>query len=468
MEIVIENSFKKFPSRDWLAKAGTAILNNEYPSNSLSFWLRPNSKNPILCHVFAKHEDAISILGPKLAEHVDLSLYDKALKSGGGGAEFFISDKDKTEQWALLLDAMKVPLAFNRNPSEKLPSTQACPASFMDHQTQHAISTAISIIETHLKADSSLAEKLDPIRDYGYLAAFILARDTVGLNMPKSRGIPYRVLSLFNRLRNGDTHALPSIEIQQANELVFWIEVMFGHLFMNPGDHNKPLLWASRIISKRYRKIILLSLKAPKAGSLLYRMQSVRMQKKYSDKDFNELATNIAMELIGSFQYLTGRAFAGVVESIQGPFSETLRKNENALVAFNHGTKTYPRAMIDEALRHNSPTGFIFRTASKDFEYNGINIEKGNLLCVLSDQAVKDSSVFSTPETFIDPEKAQHHQSDYLAFGSPDIAPSEFAPTVQHHPCFGQYWARPALALMLRGLEKIQSSESNKRDNSLS
>jgi len=115
-----------------------------------------------------------------------------------------------------------------------------------------------------------------------------------------------------------------------------------------------------------------------------------------------------------------------------------------------------PRAVIDEALRHNSPTGFIFRTALKDFIYNGVEISKGELLCVLCEQAAKDPDVFSDPESFYSLEKAVEHQAYYLAFASPDTLPAPYAPRTPHHPCFGQYWARSILTAMLEGLEQLE------------
>jgi len=461
----MEKTYKSFPARHQLDMIGQNILSGHCKNDSFKFVLRPGSSHRKTCHIFAKHKDVVAILGPDLFNNVDLSLYDAALSSGGGGAEFFISAKDKTAQWGLLMGALSISPSFDRNYQKYRAATplKKCPSEFMENQAQRTVRQATQIIHSKLSANKSSKQNYDAVTDYGYLVTNLLVRDVVGLKMSQSPHFLYRLFKLTRWLQRQKVTHLNVSEIKQANELVFWIEVMFGQLFTNPGDHNKILLNASKFISKKYRQVIKSSIKNPIPGSLIDRMIQARLDRPISNERFEELLINIVMELVGSFQYLTGRGFAGIYETIYTVFAKELGPEVDPLKAFNQHLKKHPRAMIDEALRHNSPTGFIFRTASKDFIYNGIEISSGDLLCVLCNQAAKDSSVFKNPETFYTPEQAEKHQNDYLAFASPDSSPSSMKPTENHHPCFGQYWARTIIFEMLIGLEALQTDLNMKQ-----
>ena len=99
----------KFPSSEKLNSIGQHILDGEYENDVCSIILKYKSKAPINCHFLARHKDVVSFLSERQAENVNLSNYDAALKSGAFGAEFFISAKNKSLQWKLLRDALKVP-----------------------------------------------------------------------------------------------------------------------------------------------------------------------------------------------------------------------------------------------------------------------------------------------------------------------------------------------------------------------
>lgn len=456
----MKTSYKNFPSRAQLTDIGLKILADSCTNDSVKFGLRPGSANAKICHIFAKHRDVTALLGPGYSNQVDLSLYDAALRSGGGGAEFFISAEDKSQQWSLLMGAMSMPSSYDRDFQKysSTPTDTTCPASFIENQAHLATRQGIEIIRSALSTTRAGDRTFNPIEDYGYLITHLMVRNVVGLKMTGQPHFLYRIFKMLNRLRGKQTITVSAPEIKHANELVFWIEVMFGQLFVNPGDLNKLILYASKIISKKYRKVILASIADPVPDSLIERMTRARLDIAMSNDRFEELVTNIVMELVGSFQYLTGRAFAGVHETIQTIYVVGLEPDVNPLKAFNALLASHPRAAIDEALRHNSPTGFIFRTASKNFTYNHIEIKAGELLCMLCNEAVKDPSVFPSPEKFYNPEQAAQHESDYLTFASPDLVPSSMKPHENHHPCFGQYWARTIIAEMLEGLEQLHSS----------
>lgn len=427
-------------------------------NDSVKFSVARHSSNQIHYHLFARHKDVVEILGPSFSEKVNLSHYDNALKSGAGGAEFFISGYDKKDQWALLKDAMSQLHYFDRNIPEignDIESSQ-CPNQIIEGFVTEAVDEAIEIILNHKTSKSVGTKAINPVNDYGYLVTYLLVEKVVGFKMPDRRSWFYWPFKLISRLRKQPQAQLRAQEIRKANELILWIEIMFAHLFINPGSHNKAYLIASKLVSKRYKNEIRRSMLNPKAGSLIERMQKVRGKQRVSDAQFEKLCINIVMELVGSFQYLTGQAFAGVYRTIHTKFSDQLDSEANPISNFNELMQENSRAMIDEAMRHNSPTGFILRTASKDFTYNNIDIARNDILCVLCDEAVKDPDVFSDPEEFYDIDKANAHQDNYLAFASPDLSPSKFQPKEAHHPCFGQYWARLILERMLVGLEGLQ------------
>lgn len=184
------------------------------------------------------------------------------------------------------------------------------------------------------------------------------------------------------------------------------------------------------------------------------------------------------MELAGSFHFLTGSGFAGVIKSIdekENYQTDEVGITHTRLKAIVEEVNENPREKIDEYLRHNSPTGFIFRTARKDFTLaadglwaDDIHIKKGEFLCLLTATANKDKQAFSAPEGMLGVTQAQCSRDKYLQFGSPDIVPTKRRPTFpspenSHHPCFGQYWARIILSKMLTGLLNIENLRTDQR-----
>jgi len=226
--------------------------------------------------------------------------------------------------------------------------------------------------------------------------------------------------------------------------------------------------------------------KNPKEGSLLYRLKTLERDSldkfNLTQPQYRAIVNNIIMEVGGSFQYITGQAFSGILKSIDEEQTRLNVVNESALDKKQKLTsknpditnkdilriigqiKQAPRAMIDEYLRLNSPTRFLFRTVSASQERFSITDDPnddesfaipGDLLCLLTAQASRDASVFAKPDevNLPDASNPKKYCPHYVHFGGPEdhLNPSPMRPD-KYHPCLGQYWARTMLETMLDGL----------------
>ncbi len=409
---------------------------------------RLRCEEPINIHFIANNEDVIEFLRDH--ERLDLSHYDDSLKSGGDGATFFITGEQDTleTQWEIFNEALGLRPELQRYMEQDSESNDYY--DLIEEQAEMAIQEAIVEIynrrenPTLLSRIKSLFGKTDPsnevdiIREYGLVVTHIFVRDFLGLRIP-GRTV-YR----------------------QAQRFYLWIAIMFANLFVNPGGRNTILNIISTIVSKMYRRQILMSYKNPKQGTILHRLKRIgelkvrnengALEKKYGnlDKPFEEYVVNILMEVAGSFQYLTGSSFGSIIKTIDE--KENIGFCRNEIPTLIKKINKNPRAWIDEYLRHNSPTGFIFRKAKKPFVIDDTDILPGDMLCLITSEAAKDEDVFGPKETLLGPEKSKSLCPHHTHFGSPDTDPSNGKPDEPHHPCFGQYWGRTIIRNMLEGL----------------
>jgi len=86
----------------------------------------------------------------------------------------------------------------------------------------------------------------------------------------------------------------------------------------------------------------------------------------------------------------------------------------------------YCRKVVNEALRF-SGTSTVYRTAARDFVYDGVTIPKGTMLILMVSMAGRDPSVFADAGHF-DPERK--NASQHVAFGRGE------------HYCIGMHLAR--------------------------
>lgn len=431
----------------------------------------PNSTHVYFLH---KNSDVVRCLKNE-EDALDLSNYDRALKLGGGGAKFFISaDQDNTAlQWDILEDALKLAPALNRSVHgdkkcphhSRLDATKRPPATrlydLIAEQAELAVNEVIAqIYEREQNAKGLRAfiksrranNEVNLVTEYGHAVTHVFVRDFLGIDVPiKSKR-------------------------KRAKGFASWIKFMFANLFVNPGGRIALITWASKLITRKYVATIKRSYKNPKEGSLLGRLKTIERTKlhKYgiSQDEYQKLVVNILMEVGGSFQYLTGEAFSNILKSIDEDHSranghQSIALSNEALIDKIGQIKQNPKAYINEYLRLNSPTQFIFRTVkSNGFSVTGdVNdphtiAAPGDLVCLLTGIAGRDSDVFPDPELIITDRSCPR----YLHFGGPDDEPADYRPS-SHHPCFGQYWAQTILESMLDGLLKFPGLRVEKTGN---
>ena len=135
---------------------------------------------------------------------------------------------------------------------------------------------------------------------------YLLVRNYLGLKMPDKPSLLFRLFLGLRKIVTRKPSLPKQLEILQANELLFWITVIFGHLFVNPGGHNILVKNLSKYVAKKYRRQIRISIENPKPGSLMDRMKQQKESFgadvttgeliKNADQIFETLATDIIME----------------------------------------------------------------------------------------------------------------------------------------------------------------------------
>lgn len=399
-----------------------------------------------------KNADVVKFLKDQHND-LDLSNYDRALHSGGQGAKFFISADDTyvSLQWEILERALKLSPSLNRSVPRD-PNTEQETYDLIAEQAESAVNETIAnIYESRkkispwmkfIKEDIS-PNKVDLVKEYGHSVTHIFVRDFLGIEIP-----------VKSKLRRGKVFAN-------------WIFIMFFNLFANPGSRIPIAPWLSRLTTRKYIRAIDKSYEDPKEGSLLSRLKTIERTSLHdleiTAEEYRKIVVNILMEIAGSFQKLTGDAFSNILKSIdeenkQGKGENPHLSNDDFINLVSK-VKDSPRGYINEYLRLNSPTKFIFRTAKRKFRIVE-NDEKsevlpGDLLCLLTEVSGRDSLDASS----INPKRECPH---YVHFGVPDEDPSDLRPKA-YHPCFGQYWAHNILETMLEGLLKFKNLRVEKK-----
>lgn len=441
-DVELPETGRSFLSLD-ISKIGRAMLAQSKRVHSYTLKARRlRCEDPLRIHFIANNNDVVEFL--RDGERLDLSHYDDSLKAGGNGATFFITgDKVTREiQWEIFDAALKKRPEIQRYLEDAPEQIEFY--DLIKEQAEMAVQEAI--VEIYNRRDkpsfflrakgyfgmTTRKNEVDIIREYGLVVSHIFVRDFLGLNIPGR--------SLYSK----------------TQKFYLWIGIMFANLFVNPGGRNTLLNGISTVVSKIYRRQILKSYRKPKHGTILHRLKMVKeddeVKQKYSAKDqsYEDYVVNIIMELAGSFQYLTGSSFGNIIKTIDE--KESIGFGFNEIPTLIKKINENPRAWIDEYLRHNSPTNFIFRKAKKAFVIDDTDILPGDLLCLITSEAAKDEDVFGPKDLLLTPEKSASLCPYHTHFGSPDVDPTNGRPKVAHHPCFGQYWGRTILQSTLEGL----------------
>lgn len=432
-----------------------------------TFEIRPLLGKRLKVHMFANNQDVVKFLQD--VKNVDLSNYDQSLKTGGADSRFFISAKSDylAEQWTRLNNALDLDPMLDRfegdTPTFDKDQNYSPIGQFVDVAVGEACEALKSKkAKTPLFFDRlkfwqrpNVPDKIDIVGEYGNVVTYNLVRSVVGLSVSGK--------DVFT----------------QSKKLRLMMAPMFFNLFVNPGARRPFISFISNLISKKYKRQILTCYKYAPENTLLGRLRKIEPEgDEVEIARHRKNAANIVMELAGSFHFLTGSGFAGVIKSIDE--KETYPENEagisnNRLQEIVEETIKNPREKIDEYLRHNSPTGFIFRTARKNFILaaddkwaDDVHIKKDEMICLLTAEANKDEQVFKSSENLLSINEAHCQRNNYLQFGSPDVAPAKRRstfplPETSHHPCFGQYWARIILLKMIAGLLNFENLRTIQR-----
>ncbi len=433
-----------------------------------SYKIKPFLGKPLNVHFAVSNSDVVNFY--KDEENLSLSNYDLSLRTGGAKSQFFISADIEFlgRQWALLNRALDLEPAINRYQGDTPSFPFLAPDDPIALCAQAAVNQAVQNILARENAKSSIFSllkfwrkerrkgEIDVIKDYGNVVTYLIVRDFIGLSVSGQ--------NLF----------------KQSSKLRLMMGPMFFNLFINPGARRPIISFLSNFISKIYKRRILKCYGEAPAETLLGRLRTLEPNSDPVQLDqHRKYVANIVMELAGSFHFLTGSGFAGIVQAIDE--KETYPENQpgisNAdLVQLVENVAHDPREKLDEYLRHYSPTEFIFRAVQKDFELKSdtpwtdgtTKFSQGDMMCLLTGLASKDGDTFENPDSVMPVENAKCLRHKYLHFGSPDVEPakrrSKFpSENTPHHPCFGQYWARTILLEMLTGLLRLDNLHTVKR-----
>ena len=436
---------KNLPNSDQ-QKAMARWIFSDQANHSATYMLTAKGRKPALnIHYIARHKDVMDILRGPFKDHISLAHYDDLLRSATPGIEFFLGapTPSKTERWEILRRAFDHP-----------PKMQRTDAKVFDAITQRAVNKALETI-LHI---SGIDGNFNAVRDYGYLVPYLVAVELTGLAMPKKPTMLLRLATMFRNKGKADKVKLKGLPTQ-SEQLLLWSQMIFGHAFTNIGDRIGFLRLGDRYASSQYVKAIRYSMSekhTPPAGSLIARFQAVRHHfPEISDTDYDQHIINTVYEIAGTVVILAGTSFANILSTLhdKGVSVETYLKRvkDKGVIA------------LDEAMRLTPTTGQLYRRVKTDFTLHGTDFRKGDMICMMLSETMRDADAFPEPDTLSDFSKTAPKRSnaDYLNFGPNEVIKNPFNPQDSTHPCFGQYWARDMLCKMLEGLTTLPEFELN-------
>jgi len=458
-----ELSGPSLPSPDLLKRMGEEILSAQ-GRNCLKYRLLAKGGHSER-HIFylGRHKDVLAVTTGKFKNNVDLSQFDEGLASGVGEERFFLgaNTAQKDIQWEILKAALDVSPKLNRNSLTEITdiSRQATQMA-LDEMTDRAQKGAWGRIKrafTGAKKPTKKRLQFNAVKAYGYVVPYSVMAKFIGLDIPKTASFFLRIMTGIRNLARPGRVRLEG-QVLPAMQMLLWVHFIFGHLFANIGNRQKVLSKLALYSSKQFRKHIDKSYanadKCPN-GSILYRLKEVESQ--FSELDEGEYARHvrgIVLELAGAMQVLVGTSFAKILGVLE-------RENID-LASYVDMLERRGDIALDEALRLDTTTQFIFRVVQKPITIAGEALQAGDMICLLIDVACKDKAAFPNPEIFSDfsAQAPTRNRMNYLTFGPNEASPPNvFSPVNNTHPCFGQYWARAILRSMLEGLNNLPNAE---------
>ena len=353
-----------------------------------------------------------------------LSPYDNALGEITNGVSFFLSAKTDTIERRRALRAEIMGHGERR----------ARPSDF--HLDRYANETARAVIDSLLARRGPRA-RFDLVRDYATFVPYLTAVRAFGVAGDPSPGW---LIHLVQLLRVGASRRWFGLtpESQAMQSMLAWTLLPTGHIFSNVRGRNGQLKWLAKAMSRQLERQIDAAFAAPeRAGpdTLIGRLDAARETLDLDPDLYRDDARAMIYEFVGSVTILVSQGFCRLIQSIQSE-GHTL---DDVMVQMKDAQTA--EAYIDEAMRLQSPTGQLQRIAETDAEIDGLQIEAGDHLFLLIDQASRDSARFAGPDSF----RRGRAAHDYVHFGCHDSP----------HACFGQNWARAIMRQMLVQLARL-------------
>jgi len=405
---------------------------------------------------------------------LSLSHYDKALSNLARPISLMLGeDQRQSYSWKMLGKALSIETGdIENNPFNAAIERQSVEA-IEELTKQHCL-----LILNDLKEK----KKFNIIRDYGYIAPYLVGLKFTGLS--KVDRIPVLV-RLFALVRNIKLYSYGASRLKfwsknaSADTFLLWTATMFGQIFGNPGNLNSGLRLAASWGATNYYKNIEKSYDNSHAiakHTLLKRLVEVRAN--FLQEEGNVVSENssspqltayeykhmticILLEIMTSFHILIGISFANmwqpILESEGGlPTFIAKLKAADEIDKANDDTLETDK-VINEVLSKNSTTAMLYRIARVPFPKYGI--KSGDYICFRIRDASKHIKNKDKWLNFGPHEKCPYSLSSN---GERQI-PDDFGDKVLH-PCFGQFWARTILKTMFLTLaEEIPEIKPTKK-----
>jgi len=173
----------------------------------------------------------------------------------------------------------------------------------------------------------------------------------------------------------------------------------------------------------------------PRASMTMEVLQSELDGHRLSDREFGRFFNNL---IVGGMETTRNTLAWGVYEFIHHPDQYRMIQENPALID----------AAVEEILRYRNTVVYLRRTATRDLEFAGERLKKGDkLVCVLG-APNRDPALFARPDEFDITRPPEQTRKNYRTFGG------------GYHYCIGVHQARMNLHVMI---EEIARRWSNLR-----
>jgi cytochrome P450 len=377
-------------------------------------------KGPSTVFYFARAADIRAILADDRI--YTLHPYDVALSAAAGDVRFILGSES---------DALKDRRAMLVKVIGKAGSTEY---DAITERVRAAARAAATEFTAQLRSRPPHRLTFNIIREYGYLIPYLTAARVIGVTGPKRSSFLVRTFLLFRNVFGARHWLYLGPEQKRCQTVVTWSHLIFGHIFTNFENRNGVLLALARSASQQFNAHIeeLITKNLPDFDQTL--LSEFLLKRSFFPHiqlpAYRAYVRSILFELTGAMTLLVAVSFGRILD--------TLVKRGASLPAFLAGVRGEDgESLIDEVLRMNSTTSFLFRRVAKRTELANVELNPGDHVCVLVGPCGKADGPFRDPP----PAHAAH-----LNFGLPGGP----------HTCFGQKWGRVILQEMFGALADVE------------